>query len=327
MNDRIGKIGASDIGALMGYNPWSSPANQTAIILGLIEVEGNVRMDFGKRVQPIIADMVMERTGFHCEEHERTIYHPNFPWMQATPDYEIGELTENQYKQSSYKGNPIPLELKYVGEYVSDHWGQDGDPNGVPPYVSLQCIQQANIMGANEVMVAALIGGRDLRIYELEILDRDIKALETATVNFYEKWIVPKLIPPLDHRDVETMKKLYPVSIPKILKAPDSFVTDHVGPYVHAKENIEEWEQKADQAKANIQQYMEENDTLVNEHGDKLFTWKKGKDGTTTDWQGMANAMGEEFNAEDFNKYLADHTKPRIGSRSFLTKPAAKGEK
>jgi len=177
------------------------------------------------------------------------------------------------------------------------------------------------------VTVAALIGGHDLRIYDLEIEERDIEALETATVNFYEKWIVPKLIPPVDHRDVETMKKLYPVSVPKILKAPDSFVTDHIGPYVHAKGSQTFWEEKADHQKAEIQQYMGENDTLVNEEGDQLFTWKKGKDGNTTDWHGMANAMGDEFSAEDFNKYLGDYTKPKIGSRSFLTKTAAKGEK
>ena len=73
MNNRIGKIGASDVGALMGYNPWSSPANQTAIILGLIEIEQTTRMDFGKRVQPIIAEMVMDRLGLDAQEHERTI--------------------------------------------------------------------------------------------------------------------------------------------------------------------------------------------------------------------------------------------------------------
>lgn len=324
---RIGKIGASDVGALLGYNPWSSPANQTAIILGQITVEGNTRMDFGKKVQPIIAQMVEERTGLVCIEDEKTIYHPKYPWMQATPDYSIGEWEDWDGKKEQKLINAVPLELKYVGEYVSDHWGFDGDPNGVPPYVALQCIQQANLLGKNEVMVAALIGGRDLRLYDLEIKDRDIQALETATVNFYEKWILPGLIPPLDHRDVETMKQLYPVSIPKPVTAPDSFIEDHVGPYVHAKEKVKEWEETADHQKAEIQRYMCEFDTLLNEQGDPLVTWKKSKDGQETNYKELALALAREFEPDEYAQAFKDHTKTRTGSRSFLLKKAAKGEK
>ena len=322
MNERIGKIGASDVGALMGYNPWSSPANQTAIILGLIEIEQTTRMDFGKRVQPIIAEMVMDRTNRLAIEDEVTVYHPKYKWMQATPDYRIEEgLLEEQSNEFH------PLELKYVGEYVSDHWGQDGDPNGVPPYVTLQCIQQANILGKNKVTVAALIGGHDLRIYELDIKEKDIKALEIATINFYEKYIVPAKLPPVDHRDIETMKKLYPVSVPKPLTAPDSFVEDHIGPYVHAKAKVTEWEEKADLEKAEIQRYLCENDTLNNEQGDVLITWKKGKDGVNTNWKELALTLGQWFQKEIYKKYYEENTKPKTGSRSFLTKKAAKGEK
>ena len=325
--DRIGKIGASDVGALLGYNPYSTPAKQTAIILGLIEVEPTVRMEFGKKVQSVIADMVMEKTGLIAIEDEKTIYHPKYPWMQATPDYKIGEWEDWNGKEDQKLINDTPLELKFVGEYVSDHWGQDGDPNGVPPYVALQCIQQANLLGQNRVMVAALIGGRDLRIYELEIAERDIQAVETSVVNFYEKWILPKKTPPLDHRDVETMKLLYPMSIPNPITAPDSFIEDHVGPYLHAKKEVKEWEEKADLEKAEIQNYMCENDTLLNEQGDPLFTWKQGKDGQTTDWKELALTLGQDYTTEEYSQALKDHSKQRIGIRSFLIKKAAKGEK
>lgn len=318
-NSRIGRIGASDVGALMGYNPWSSPANQTAVILGLIKVEETLRMRFGKTVQPLIAEMVMEKTGLYALEDEKTLYHPKYAWMQATPDFIVGD-----YKDGLIR-NGMPLELKFVGEYVSDKWGEDGDPDGVPPYVALQCVQQANLLQKDKVMVAALIGGHDLRIYPLEIRERDVHALEVATVSFYEKWIKPGVIPPVDYRDLETMKRLYPDSTPNPVTA-DKTLLDLIDTYVIAKNSVELLKQESDTAKAKIQAVMKEFDTILNDKGDPLITWKKGKDGEKTDWRGLAQLIGSEMESEKYLEYFNNHTEIKIGSRSFLTKKAAKRE-
>ena len=318
-NNRIGKVGASDVGALMGYNPWSTPANQTAVILGLIEVEETLRMGFGKKVQPLIAEMVMDKTGLYAVEDEKTIYHTKYPWMQATPDYILGQRKDGLIRDG------VPLELKFVGEYVADKWGEDGDPNGVPPYVALQCVQQANLLQKNKVTVAALIGGHDLRLYDLDIREKDVDALEKATVNFYEKWIKPGEIPPVDYRDIETMKRLYPESEAHPITA-DADLEQMISAYVTSKGTAKAWQEIADTAKAQIQAAMKGFDTVLSSDGEPLITWKKTKDGEKTDWKKMIAAIGAEMEPEKYLEYLKNHTEKKIGHRTFLVKKAAKTE-
>jgi len=40
----------------------------------------------------------------------------------------------------------------------------------------------------------------------------------------------------------------------------------------------------------------------------------------------LSLALGAEFDPEEYKEAFDDHTKPKIGNRTFLTKKAAKGE-
>lgn len=312
MRDRTGQVGASNIAALFGYNPWSSAMNEVAVILGRIEVEETARMTFGRDVQPVIAGMVEKRTGLTAIEDEVTIYHPKYPWMQATPDYSIGEA-----KDGALGDDAIPLELKFVGEYTADKWGSDGDPDGVPEYVSLQCIQQANLLKKNKVKVAALIGGYELRLYELDITDEAIETLETAVVDFYEKWILPGKIPEADYRDIETLKRLYPHSVPNPVAATDEAIAA-MSEFNRCKAEIKSIDEEMGTFKVQVQELMGENDTLIGGDGKALATWKQARDSTKTDWERLARQIGEPL--PGFAQLVEKYSTTTQGSRRFLPK-------
>jgi putative phage-type endonuclease len=92
-------IGGSDIGSILGVNPYKSKRDLALEKLGLMpEQEETAPMKRGTCLEPIIADIFSETTGIEVVEEKQILVHPDHPWMLGnidrwtTPDKAVLEI-------------------------------------------------------------------------------------------------------------------------------------------------------------------------------------------------------------------------------------------
>ena len=86
---RKGRVTGSQIGAILGVNPWSSTKDAMRSILGQSTFTGNVATEYGSRNEEnAVFDFELE-TGITIKECG-FIVHPEYDWLGASPDGLIG---------------------------------------------------------------------------------------------------------------------------------------------------------------------------------------------------------------------------------------------
>jgi len=86
---RKGRVTGSQIGAILGVNPWSSTKDAMRSILGQSTFTGNVATEYGSRNEEnAVFDFELE-TGITIKKCG-FIVHPEYDWLGASPDGLIG---------------------------------------------------------------------------------------------------------------------------------------------------------------------------------------------------------------------------------------------
>jgi len=194
-------IGSSDAAAATGLSPYATPLDLYLEKVGEREpFEGNVATTWGERLEAVIGDAYAEETGETVILAPPTLTHPERPWMTATLD----RLVE---------GKPRILEIKNTGQYMADEWGpsgttiRDAAEVGVIPVQHLaQTHHQMVVANLPEADVVVLIGGRDLRIYHVELDERFAEVLVREEERFWKEHVLPRIPPPpITVDDLETL--------------------------------------------------------------------------------------------------------------------------
>jgi putative phage-type endonuclease len=198
-------IGASEIAAIAGINPWMSAHDVWCIKRGLAESVENVKSRMGHRVEAAVCAEYCEDQGVEVEE-VGTIVHPQRDWQLATPDRRV-------------KGHRRLLEVKCVGWRMAHHWGTEVD--AIPEYYRPQVEQQLEVCDLDECHVAAWIGGSDFRIYTIR-RDRELARILTEIgERFWVDNVLGGVPPKVDGTEGarRMLEKLFPRNAKPLLKA------------------------------------------------------------------------------------------------------------
>lgn len=218
LKERQTLLTASDAAAALGLNPYVTPLQLYAQKLGLVEVEENEAMKWGKRLEEPIAQGFAEDTGrvvIHPPEYE-IVRHPDALWLGCTLDREnVGcEKTPAPIvTRSREDGLEIgPLEIKNPGQGQKSKWDEE------PPLVyQIQLQIQMACTKAQWGTLCALIGGASLRWADLL---RNDDFLNVAMPRLEEFWLrVQRHEPPevTSHEDVGAVKALFPgADVPEV---------------------------------------------------------------------------------------------------------------
>lgn len=140
-------IGASEIGAIAGLNPWHRPIDVWLEKTGRAEPRpDDERSRMGKRIEALIAEWYCEEILADSFEKPKTMVHPSEPWMIATPDL-----------FASVMGERRRCEIKLVGFRVRPHW-QGAAGLALPDYVVSQTTWQGLVSGVEPCDVAVWFG-------------------------------------------------------------------------------------------------------------------------------------------------------------------------
>lgn len=199
---RAGGVTASEIAAVMGISPYESPFSLYWRKVNGWQFEGNEYTRAGQHLEASIADWWLFEHGAQADlttMHAGLYANPERPWQLATPDRIVIDI---------WGKDVALLECKWVA-HSWDGWGEPGTGD-IPVHYRAQCLWQLDVMGLDEVHVAAL-GPGGFRSYLVRRDEADLKLMRDAGAEFYRR-LVEQDPPPLDSHTATlgALKRLHP---------------------------------------------------------------------------------------------------------------------
>lgn len=160
-------IGASDVGAILGVDPYRGPLAVYASKLDLVRDEETPAMRWGRKAEALVAEAYGEESGRPVlMPAARIVVHPDVPFVGASLD-RVTSGCEQSPAPLVYDGpcgsrhcaevgahsHPVPLECKVVGFYNATQWKEE------PPLQYVVQVQfQMACTGAKWASLAAMFG-------------------------------------------------------------------------------------------------------------------------------------------------------------------------
>lgn len=248
---RAGKIGGSDVAAILGLSPYVQPyhvwldktgrLDELQRALGQDPGDENEAQRWGSLLEDTIAQRWSERFEKKLRRVNLSVSHDKYPWL-------VGHLDRDVV------GEPALLEIKNVGWRLGRDWGPDSSDEVADYYVP-QPHTYMLLRDNSHAYVAALIGGSELRHYHLERSAEWDELIVDMTGEFYREHILNDQPPPFefDHR-----------STSRLLKALYRSVEDEEVSLVDLDGAALSWAEVWEDAKAKAREYQKVADVARN---------------------------------------------------------------
>jgi len=269
---RLGKVTGTLIGAICGMNPWMTPFRAYQLAMGEAEVKPNEKMEWGNRLEPVIAERYAELHGVELID-PGVVVHPSARWMAATPD-------------RLHADRSCGVEIKTAGARQAKAWAA-----GVPAYYLAQVAWGQAVTEIEEWRVVALIGGQDYQEYTLT-RDRELEsALVKAGRRFYDRHLKPGVPPPPDAspETEQWLREQFPRQDDGRY-LPSTKRVDHlVHLYREAGENSKLAERRCQKLKNELMQIIGTHEGVRGDWGE--IRWKLDRQGGVN-WKPLALTLG-----------------------------------
>lgn len=202
---RAGKLGGSEIAAVLGLSPFESRFSLYHRKAGAVgPVEETPEMRWGKILEPVIKARFEERHPDWCAVNTGTWAHTERTWQVGNPD----SLLYRDFGRG--RDNPDSL-LETKLSMFGDGWGEDGTDQ-VPPHVRCQAIWYGDVLGIDVVQVCVLIAvGLEIRTYTLTWEEREAAQLRRAGERFLDD-VARGVRPDIDEHTAtyQVIKEMHP---------------------------------------------------------------------------------------------------------------------
>lgn len=205
--DRRGWIGSSDMAAILGLSPWKTGYELFLEKTGQVEQadadpEKAKLFRRGKRLEPIICQMLTEERGLEIVARNQRYVHPDYPFLACEVDAE-----------AMVDGERVNVEAKTAHQFTAWKYGAEGTDQ-VPVEYACQAAFAQMVTRRNRTIFGVLFGADDLVTYDLpRDLATEAEMLKRA-VHFWREHVL-KGVPPaaLNLPDVERMLRRTPPTL------------------------------------------------------------------------------------------------------------------
>ncbi len=231
-------VGASDVGAVLGEDPWRTPADVWVEKVHGIVDDQNEAMRLGNHLEAACKALAGEALGVAV-----TSSNP-FRVVEGT------RLGVNLDAWFDRDGVSIPVECKTAGLLnpwgpgVTD-WGEDGTDE-VPTRYILQVHAQMMATGAKDSYISALIPGRGHAMFQIQF-DEEVASLILKGVEKFWTHVENRTTPDNLVPNSEILARIR--RVPETVVALDSGVTDRVIAWQNANKAKKTAEDAADEAR------------------------------------------------------------------------------
>ena len=184
-------LGASEMAAVLGINPWKNGLDIYLEKVGQVEpFEGNAATDRGQRLERAVLDWAADELGVKIKANQWRVHENKV--HSATLDAIILDRPTEAMEAKTTRGGD---------------WGTPGSDE-VPEHVLVQCQHQCLVADLETVWVPVLTGGLDFALYRVDRNDKLIEIIKEKGERFWNEHVVPR-IPPADLApSMETLKRL-----------------------------------------------------------------------------------------------------------------------
>lgn len=184
---RESRIGGSDVGAIMGANPYKSAYTLWAEKCGFIEPwkpsPDNERIRLGHDLEQYTAERWMEATGKKCRNDNSEYSLAEYPFMVGHIDRRV-------------VGEAAGLEIKTTGEFNRTDFANDE----IEPQWYAQCVFYMAVTGLSKWYLAVLQFGRGFHCFEINRDEREIENVVNTCAAFWAQ-VEAKAAPLIDGSD------------------------------------------------------------------------------------------------------------------------------
>ncbi len=303
-------IGASEVGTIMGLNPWKSSIELYYQKLGMIpqKLEENMAMFMGNLLEDHVASMwehwENDSTGMISNyragrTHRRALKVPgylvnsDFPNLFFSPDRLM--LPSDHSKRGVFYKHFVNLEavqgvleIKTISGWAAKQW--DG---GIPPSYVVQIMTYMLGLGLSYGELASLQDGRDLSILPITFSDEIAEEIIIKTDEFWDRVLKGRealanggnpdeFVPPPDGTEAYAafLNKRYEVDDTKIAP-PDPAILESARKAIRLAEEIKAIEYEKTELENEIKLKMA--DSYMVDFGDHgKITWRADKNGKRT---------------------------------------------
>lgn len=174
---RRATLGASEVAAVCGLDPFKTAWDIWAIKLGYRQDTESEAGDLGNLIEPILLQRYANKTGRTLRQIG-TLRHPTETWASATPDAVAPGLD---------------VQAKVVGARMLPRWD-----DGVPQYVVAQVHWEMWVAELPAADVVALLGGTDMQIYPVARNDELISYLVEICSRWWRDHVIGGEPPEID---------------------------------------------------------------------------------------------------------------------------------
>lgn len=197
LENRKSGIGGSDIAAIMGENPWSSPRiiwlSKTGQFADKVATQSEAAY-WGNTLETTVAQEWGKRNNRQWINIPLTLQSIEHPWMLANID---GFTLSDDRKLIEGL-----LEVKTTTEYNRDAW----EEGPIPFYYVCQTNWYCSVTGLSKVDITCLVGGQKLFSLELPCDTELVNRMITVGKEFWFKNVMGLIEPPAEAKDLEGFK-------------------------------------------------------------------------------------------------------------------------
>jgi putative phage-type endonuclease len=238
------------------------------------EKAGNLAMDLGLLLEPVVTTLYERRTGRTCFDPKRLVQHPHHDCLIGSPDRLI-------------VGERRGLEIKTAG-YRDDQWGAEGTDQ-VPVDYLLQCVHYMAVCDIDVWDLAVLfLGQREFALYTIR-RDRELeREIIEKLVAWWELRIVrgvePDPGPSIAYS--EHLHRKFPRHKEGLVLAPGRDIALAVLEWHKAKQALDAWEIAKRNADNRLKALMGEAERCKGPNWS--VSWKAQAPRTYVDWESIA---------------------------------------
>lgn len=313
--DRLTGLGGSDIGAVLGLNPWKSPYQVYQEKIGAAEpFTGNLQTRFGSYAEEFVAREYTAMTGRAVQRFNAMLRHPTAPIIGHVDRLVIPEGAKRASWRDQVKTDR-GLEAKTASAFATGRdsdWGEDGTDQ-VPESYLVQVAAYQALTGCEYWDLAVIFGNQEFRIYHLT-RDLELEGLILEAAEKFWRDHVLARIPPAPRDEAEARQRWQRHQPGKIKTvSPDLEVA--IKAYAAEKARLSECEKTCQRLRDAIIPALEDSDLIQTDSGLPLATYRANKDSQRTDWQRMSARLLKVHDQETQASVMAEFTKTTPGAR------------
>lgn len=266
LKERKTYIGGSDIGAIISATK-ETYATPLDVYLdktreNIAEEEINEAAYFGTLLEDVVANEYTVRTGNITSKPEGLIRHKDYPFLAANIDRWIGD-------------KEYILECKTAGFMMGKEWGEEGSEE-IPESYYAQVAWYAAITGVSRVDIAVLIGGQKFKIYTYNADKLFQDNLIKAGVEFWQNHVVKRVPPACSTLD--DIKTMWPYGVKDKVIHSNKEINEAVAKLKEKRTDAKVLNYEIDELKFIIQNYIQDNEVLVDENDRKVAYYTIGSE-------------------------------------------------